>query len=373
MQYYIIINNEKKYFKSSKIELIGAVVKKLLIKNNINLINYLISLGFKIKKCNICNKEYNHNFYLEFDIKDNQVFISNIQYGKRTGNYNKNYCYGKNLNCPGLKMNSNSAEFISLTLNLNKNEALDYIHKNNKSPFYLINHKNYDDYKKSQSRNKKYFITKYGEEQGIYKYEDFCKKSKYSNSKQYYLDNYGDSGEDLWKQLCAKKAITLTNLINKYGVDDATIKLEHWKATCSSSNEDYIDKYGIDKGLKLINKRTSNRLISLIEKGYELIPKDKKYEYLIYSQLVWDETNYNLLIGGKAKFGVEWKKYKKENKLHLDHMISIKFGFLNMISPNIIGHIENLALVDAKVNLGKKGKCSININELIEKISKYGK
>ena len=38
---------------------------------------------------------------------------------------------------------------------------------------------------------------------------------------------------------------------------------------------------------------------------------------------------------------------------HLDHIISIKYGFLNNIEPDIIGDIRNLRFIPAKSNLHK--------------------
>lgn len=55
----------------------------------------------------------------------------------------------------------------------------------------------------------------------------------------------------------------------------------------------------------------------------------------------------------------------------LDHLVSISYGFKNNIDPKIIGHICNLEMVPWLDNVRKNMRCSISINELMCRISKY--
>lgn len=41
------------------------------------------------------------------------------------------------------------------------------------------------------------------------------------------------------------------------------------------------------------------------------------------------------------------------NKFHLDHIISIRYGFANNIDPEIIGNIKNLRFIPAEENIKK--------------------
>jgi len=61
----------------------------------------------------------------------------------------------------------------------------------------------------------------------------------------------------------------------------------------------------------------------------------------------------------------------KTGSYHLDHKFSIFEGFHNNIPIYIIGHICNLEMIEARNNLAKNRKCSIDINSLIEMILKY--
>jgi hypothetical protein len=64
---------------------------------------------------------------------------------------------------------------------------------------------------------------------------------------------------------------------------------------------------------------------------------------------------------------------------HLDHRISIFFGFINKISPFVIGHKDNLQMLPWEKNISKHSKCDleletllVNINyTLIDSVSEY--
>jgi len=55
---------------------------------------------------------------------------------------------------------------------------------------------------------------------------------------------------------------------------------------------------------------------------------------------------------------------------HVDHMVSKKVGFDNNIDPNIIGNIVNLQIIPWLENVSKIEKCSISIEQLLEKYNK---
>lgn len=60
---------------------------------------------------------------------------------------------------------------------------------------------------------------------------------------------------------------------------------------------------------------------------------------------------------------------KKRGQFHLDHKFSKIQGFLEGIAPEIIGHPANLEWALVEINCSKRGKCSITIKELMEKIN----
>lgn len=380
MKYFILLNSQKIYFKSSNRSLISPTIKKIFKKNSIDIFKYLEQNNLPVQKCAICASAYNPYFTLDFDIlPTNEVKISNVINGHKSYNYekyNKHYCYGENRSCPGITMNPNSVEFISLTLGLSANDALAYIHKNNKSPFYLNNHESHDEYSNFQSRSKAAYINRYGEDNGLEKYNAFCDTQKYSCSKHFYLDKFGKiDGERLWEEISKKKAITLSNMTRLYGEEMGLLKLNNWKASCSKTNSQYIQEFGIEEGLTRIEHRHAKRLSTWLEHGKTIIPADQKIEYLIYRHLVQEETKYQLLLYGHLKFGKDWQDRKKIEKLETDHCLSIKSGFISNISPYAIGNIENLSLINNTENNKKRDNNSISYTDLINNIknSKYGK
>jgi hypothetical protein len=67
------------------------------------------------------------------------------------------------------------------------------------------------------------------------------------------------------------------------------------------------------------------------------------------------------------------KEIRKYTRLkgNLDHMFSIREGFRQNISAEIIGNIVNLTMITAHDNCTKNKKCSITLQELLEKYNEY--
>lgn len=56
------------------------------------------------------------------------------------------------------------------------------------------------------------------------------------------------------------------------------------------------------------------------------------------------------------------------NGISRDHMISVRYGFENSIDPKIIAHPANCLLVRHKENQSKRTKCSLTLEQLLERI-----
>lgn len=105
-----------------------------------------------------------------------------------------------------------------------------------------------------------------------------------------------------------------------------------------------------------------------IEKGIQ-IPDNLISDYIKYKKSVYRITRIN------------WAKFKNKinpmnlqrgrNAYHLDHIYSIKHGFLNNINPHIIAHRNNLRMIEENYNISKSQKCDITLNKLF-KITGYG-
>lgn len=60
-----------------------------------------------------------------------------------------------------------------------------------------------------------------------------------------------------------------------------------------------------------------------------------------------------------------------EHGYDLDHIFSVKMGFLLGIAPEVIGHITNLRIIDASYNRQKQDKCDKSFSQLIEDYNEY--
>ena len=74
-----------------------------------------------------------------------------------------------------------------------------------------------------------------------------------------------------------------------------------------------------------------------------------------------------------------YNKYKKEidsnlsrgNGYHLDHKVSICYGYQTSISPKIVGDINNLEMLSVSDNTSKQYKNSVSLQSLFEKYNDY--
>lgn len=82
----------------------------------------------------------------------------------------------------------------------------------------------------------------------------------------------------------------------------------------------------------------------------------KEYYYRVLSVTSFYWNNYSNLIEDSDLRG---------NDYHLDHIFSIKQGFLNRIDPEIIGHITNLRIIKSCDNISKSDTCHKTIIELL--------
>lgn len=93
------------------------------------------------------------------------------------------------------------------------------------------------------------------------------------------------------------------------------------------------------------------------------VPVDDLSDYEQYRRQVWQYTNQNDLsvlpnFEKRALAGTE-------NGYHLDHKYSISQGYINQVTPELIGSIKNLEFIPWQENVKKQGKCTITEEELV--------
>jgi len=82
-------------------------------------------------------------------------------------------------------------------------------------------------YNKSRAITLENMVRKYGEEIGRQKFEEYRKKQAYTNSYEYFKETYGWSKEK-WITFNKTKAVTLSNMINRYGEEIGRQKFEEF-------------------------------------------------------------------------------------------------------------------------------------------------
>ena len=150
--------------------------------------------------------------------------------------------------------------------------------------------------------------------------------------------------------------------------------------------DEIITKYKISsrgirwavKNNKLKFKTPSERIKIAREKGRCQTSKSQDIErYRQLCEFKFNLSNYPEEFDFDLITKHGWYKAKNKgnnlNGVSRDHMISIKFGYINKIDPKIISHPANCRLIPHKDNQKKRSKCNIKIGELLHRIECWNK
>ena len=213
-------------------------------KHKMSLIEYAINEGFALIKCVYCNRFILPD-KIEYTVKNNQIIINNIGYT------NPKFFYCRRSDCSGKELNPNSIEFVMKSYNLSLDDARKLIHKRNSSPFYKENHKNEEEYKKYQTRDKNWY-----ESRGL-SITDSVKLGNYHKSLSYKVKMFGkEIGEKIYNDTNRKKSMFADDvLIQRYGINNHNKILEHKINFIISSSHNKLSKdifYSVDKLVKYV-------------------------------------------------------------------------------------------------------------------------
>ena len=95
--------------------------------------------------------------------------------------------------------------------------------------------------------------------------------------------------------------------------------------------------------------------VAIKEKKSYYIPKPKKDKkpFYLYKQKVWELTNINCA----ELIDIDTRGFKT---FHIDHKISVHYGFKHNIPIEHIAHTSNLRMLHYKDNMLKGKKCFID-------------
>ena len=117
---------------------------------------------------------------------------------------------------------------------------------------------------------KEKMINKYGEEEGNKRWEKYCKRQSETNTFEYKQKTYGWTEEE-FKKFNKSRAVTLKNLIKKYGEEEGNKK---WM--------DFL--INRSKGVSEISQRLFKELDNYLGKKYTTYYHDKNNEYFIHGK-----------------------------------------------------------------------------------------
>lgn len=203
------------------------------------------------------------------------------------------------------------------------------------------------------------YIQKYGDQLGTEKFNIRSHNIAFARSKEYYIQKYGDSSQtdDLWISIQLNKGITLQKYHKKFGKIQGDIMYNNLlqKRKYYTSIDYFIKQYGISHGEDIYFSR--------LEKMWRVnrkIPPNQISDFKLYLKTVYKMTRQIC-----RQFPDKIKELSKRNrKNHLDHKISILYGFQNNIDPRYIGSYLNLEVIPNNINCSKQSKCSLEFSQL---------
>jgi len=135
---------------------------------------------------------------------------------------------------------------------------------------------------------------------------------------------------------------------------------------CPVCSEEFA--HTLSRPTKTCSRSCASRAKSSVEKG-SLIEYRRFCAFKFSLNDYPNEFDFSLI----EKHG--WYAAKNHgNNLHgvsRDHIVSVRFGFDNQIDPKIISHPANCQLLKHSENVSKHKKCSLSIDELLERIQKW--
>lgn len=116
-------------------------------------------------------------------------------------------------------------------------------------------------------------IIKYGKTKGLVEYQSYCDRQSLTNSYEYKNEVYGMSKSE-FDEYNKNRSQTKENMIRRYGEIDGLSKWNDYvkiQSYAGSSLEYYVDKYGVDEGnsiYKNVNLRKSHSIKGIMARGY---------------------------------------------------------------------------------------------------------
>ncbi len=108
----------------------------------------------------------------------------------------------------------------------------------------------FDEFNKSRSVTLENLKQRHGDADGERIFKDYCDKQAYTNKKEYFIEKYGEEdGKKRYEELNRKKGLTLENFVAKYGEEEGAKRYSSWVETrrktqryWSKASKDFFDR-----------------------------------------------------------------------------------------------------------------------------------
>ena len=304
----------------------------------------------EIPKCRICGKPiWYHNNSIKLKKKGFEIIGKPNAFS--TKKYDKEYslticeeCLMENY--PELKEKKNTIAYY--------NGGMDSIRFGYEIPKDIFDRINSERY----GITKKKLIDLHGLEEGTKKWEAYCQKQKETNEFEYKKEKYGWSEED-FKQYNKSRACTINTFISRYGEEEG---IRRWNDYCERQRETctkeyWIEKLGEEEGLK--------KFASLRKSLFDNMKHLKANPYSKIAAEMFDELskyfpNHKIFYAKSDTPDKEWIFSKDENFYRLDYFdldlkIAVEFyGDFWHQNPNKY----------SKDNIRKVGKTRLTAEEI---------
>ncbi len=147
------------------------------------------------------------------------------------------------------------------------------------------------------------------------------------------------------------------------------VNFENVEKLISKENFKLVSIIGSNKNAKLKIMCSENHIYETKYHSWKRGNRCKRCFYdtlLIDKGLKKDFEYYRLVVNRFTQREVYKYKIITKKDQHIDHKLSVKFGFDNNIPPFIVGSIHNLEVIDSKLNMSKGSRCSITKEFLFE-------
>jgi len=269
---YTLIIHRKKYkkledsiSKKDHVEIFERL--KSILNSHINFEEFALLHGINLEKCKACKTHFAKYELIDYDLKFQDFFIVNFHNAVKYKT-DVRYCHrGKNSQCPASNMNPNSANFYSMTMGISESEALKYLKSKNKSPFYRENFNLEEDYKKNQKRDLDFFQRKYGEKNGLEKFNEFIEKIQYSLSKEQFESRHGKGSYE--KYCKSKDSYSIDSFLKRgFSIEEANTKRQEIILKSRCSLESFILRHGEKSGSEKYLNFTQKKSYQMTENFY---------------------------------------------------------------------------------------------------------